>query len=187
MPPPPVPDEVPLHARHRYRDATDAEAKALASGLRLRILRMTLDDPMTNKEIADTLGRPPASILHHVRTLVETGFLAAEGARRGTRGAREIPYRATGKSWYVNTRGGLHSMVDAFLSDIDGMPEDQLKVTRLGLRMSPGDLEAFTERLSALLQEMHDHPRDPSAQPHSLFLAMHPDMTMPTSPPGADR
>ena len=56
------------------RPATDAEARALASGVRLRILRLCWDEPRTNKEIAARLDRNPATVLHHVRTLVDTGF-----------------------------------------------------------------------------------------------------------------
>ncbi len=167
-------DEAP----QSYRNATDAEAKALASGLRLRILRMTLDEALTNKEIADTLGKPPASVLHHVRTLVDTGFLAAGEPRRGARGAREIPYRATGKSWYVDTPVGVHSMLDAFLHEIKDMPEEQMQMTRLGLRLSAADLEDFTHRLHDLLKEMHDRPREPEAQPYSVFVAIHPDTSV---------
>ncbi|HMG62144.1 MAG TPA: winged helix-turn-helix domain-containing protein, partial [Streptosporangiaceae bacterium] len=85
------------------RQATDEEARALASALRLRILRICLDEGRTNQEIAQILGRDPASILHHIRTLVRTGFLEALPERRGTRGAREIPYRATRKSWRLST------------------------------------------------------------------------------------
>ena len=66
-------DQMPFERRA----ATDAEARALASGLRLRILRLTLDEALTNKEIADALDRNPASVLHHVRTLVDNGFLRA--------------------------------------------------------------------------------------------------------------
>jgi predicted ArsR family transcriptional regulator len=84
------------------RAATDEEARAIASPLRLRILRLCLDRPLTNKQIAQVLGRDPASVLYHVRTLVRTGFLVAEGERRGARGAREVPYRATGKSWVLD-------------------------------------------------------------------------------------
>ncbi|MGB3258920.1 MAG: winged helix-turn-helix domain-containing protein [Ornithinimicrobium sp.] len=188
MPSSRVPDEQLPHTRHNYRDATDDEAKALASGLRLRILRMTLDESLTNKQIADALGKPAASVLHHVRTLVDTGFLAAEDPRRGARGSREIPYRATGKSWYVHAPIGAHSMVEAFLTEVQDVPEDQLHMTRLGLRMSAEDLEEFSERLHALLKEMHDRPRDLSAPPHSLFLAVHPDTSAPpASGPGSLR
>ncbi len=84
------------------RPATEAEARALASVTRLRILRLCLSDALTNKEIAARLGRNPATVLHHVRTLVDTGFLVADPARRGTRGSREVPYRATGKSWLMD-------------------------------------------------------------------------------------
>ena len=61
----------------------------MASPLRLRILRLCLDAPLTNKQIAAALGRDPASVLYHVRRLVRTGFLAPEQERRGVpRGPR---------------------------------------------------------------------------------------------------
>ena len=81
--------------------ADEAEAKAIASPLRLRILRITLHEPRTNKEIAEALGMNPASVLHHVRTLVDTGFLIEQHVRRGPRGSRERPYLASGKTWYL--------------------------------------------------------------------------------------
>src|SRR5690606_4715190 len=77
----------------------EARARALSSPLRLRILRICLHRPRTNKEIAEALDVTPAASLHHVRTLVRTGLLAPQEARRGNRGAREIPYLATGASW----------------------------------------------------------------------------------------
>jgi DNA-binding transcriptional ArsR family regulator len=76
-----------------------ARARALSSPLRLRILRLCLHKARTNKEIAGILKVNPATALHHVRTLLATGFLRAEEPRTGNRGAREIPYRATGLSW----------------------------------------------------------------------------------------
>ena len=56
----------------------EADARALASVLRMRILRLCLDEPMTNKEIATRLGKDPATTYHHVRTLTDRGFLAAQ-------------------------------------------------------------------------------------------------------------
>jgi DNA-binding transcriptional ArsR family regulator len=73
------------------RAATDEEARAMASPLRLRILRLCLDQSLTNKQIAAALDRDPATVLHHVRTLVRTGFLAAGDERRGARGAPRGP------------------------------------------------------------------------------------------------
>lgn len=167
--------EVPRHVQHVRREATDTEARALASGLRLRILRLTLDEPLTNREIADALGLNPATALHHVRTLVDTGFLEALEPRRGRRGAREIPYRATGKSWYMSTAVGTGSMVEAFLAEIATVPEADRDLTRLGLRLPAHELEEFRTRLGALVREFHDRPRDPEAEPWSLFVALHPD------------
>src|SRR2546421_3743811 len=86
----------------KRREATPDEARALANPLRLRILRLCLDEALTNKEIADGLGRDPGAVLHHVRMLVDTGFLRVEPVRTGHRGALEKPYRATGKSWEVS-------------------------------------------------------------------------------------
>ena len=57
------------------RPATRAEARALAHPLRLRILRLCLDEALTNREIAERVREQPATVLYHVRTLVRNGFL----------------------------------------------------------------------------------------------------------------
>ena len=157
------------------RPATDEEAKALASSLRLRILRICLGEGRTNKEIADALGRDPASVLHHTRTLVRTGFLEAQEERRGARGAREIPYRATRKSWQLTAPMPNRHLLDAFVEEVALAPAAELETSRMGLRLSPADLEEFRTRLYALLDEFADRPEDPAAPPWSLFLALHPD------------
>lgn len=157
------------------RAATDAEARALASGLRLRILRMCIDEALTNREIAETLGRNPATVLHHVRTLVDTGYLEALEPRRGRRGAREIPYRTTGKSWYTYSAHHDGPLLDAFLAEVALVPPEQQGMTRLGLRLPPEEMEEFRRRLDELLQEFHDRGRSPGAEPWSVFVAVHPD------------
>ncbi len=155
--------------------ATDAEARALASTLRLRILRICLGEARTNKEIAEILERDPASVLHHIRTLVRTGFLQPQPERRGTRGAREIPYLATRKSWRVNAPAMSRSMLDAFLEEFSLVSEEDSDTARLGLRLSPADFADFRNRLQNLLEEAATLPEDPSAPAWSLFLALHPD------------
>jgi len=84
------------------REATAEEARALANPLRLRILRLCLNASLTNKQLADRLDKDPATVLHHVRMLVDTGFLSADAVRSGAKGALEKPYRATGKSWEIS-------------------------------------------------------------------------------------
>jgi DNA-binding transcriptional ArsR family regulator len=161
------------------RPATDAEARALASAVRLRILRLCLHEALTNKEIAARRGRNPATVLHHVRTLVDTGFLAADEERRGARGAREVPYRATGKSWLMDRAGGPGPGSDvvlaAFLQEVATVGEEHLESTRLGLQLSPAAADEFRRRLYGLLDEYARRPADPGGDRWSVYLGMHPD------------
>jgi len=83
----------------RRRPASRTEAAALASAVRLRIIRLTAKRALTNKEIAGRLGKDPATTLYHVRKLVAAGFLVAQPERSGARGSKEIPYLGTGLSW----------------------------------------------------------------------------------------
>ncbi|WP_020519598.1 helix-turn-helix domain-containing protein [Catelliglobosispora koreensis] len=164
------------------RPATEAEAKALASALRLRILRLCLDEALTNKDIAARLGSQPATTLHHVRTLVATGFLAPAEVRRGARGSREIPYRATGKSWHMSitdtsaVAAGNQAMINAFLQEVELVDDPgQIMLTRMGLRLSDENAAAFMERLHEIFEEYKQRPPDPDGKPVSMFFALHPD------------
>lgn len=161
------------------RPATDEEAKALASSLRLRILRICVSEGRTNKEIAETLGRDPASILHHIRTLVRTGFLEPREERRGTRGAREIPYLATRKSWRLSTPAMDRSMLDTFLEEVALVPAAEVDTSRLGLRLPPGDMDEFRAQLRSLLDDFAARPDDPTAPAWSVFVTVHPDPNRP--------
>lgn len=163
------------------RPATDEEAKALASTLRLRILRICLGVGRTNKEIAQILGRHPASILHHVRTLVRTGFLEPLEERSLAGGGREIPYRATGKSWHLSTPAGSRTLLDTFLEELALVPAEEVESARLGLRLSPAEMSEFRARLRELLNDFADRPVDPTAPAWSLFLTVHPDPNRPSS------
>ena len=151
----------------------DADARALASTLRLRILRLCLDDSLTNREIAERLDRNPATVLHHVRTLVDRGFLVAEPARRGNRGSREVPYRATGKSWRTPGGAGMSRiLIDTFLEEVALVDPQDVVTTRLGLRLDarraarswpPG-----SARCSTTSPPAHPHPtarRTPCSSP----------------------
>jgi DNA-binding transcriptional ArsR family regulator len=165
--------------RRVRRPPTDAERRALASGLRLRILRLTLDRALTNREIAERLGRNPATTLHHVRTLVDTGFLAAEPVRRGTRGSREIPYRATGLSWALDfgddAAGPSAVMLETFLEEARAAGLEHLRASRLGLRLRPEEFEEFEQRLQDLLDEYAARSPSPDGTAWSVFLGLHPD------------
>jgi predicted ArsR family transcriptional regulator len=158
--------------------ATDAEARALASSLRLRILRVCLE-PHTNRELADIVGLNPATTLHHVRRLVDTGFLVAQPVRRGARGSREIPYLSTRKSWQLNTPAQGTVLIEAFLEEIAEVSISEVEASRLGLRVAPDRLVELRDRLHALLDEFASEADDPSAPAWSLFVALHPDPNRP--------
>jgi DNA-binding MarR family transcriptional regulator len=168
---------------HRKRPATEEEARALASSLRLRILRLCLDRALTNKEIAARLQTNPATTLHHVRKLVATGFLAPQEERRGTRGAREVPYLATGKSWTLDVhepgRQPSRAMLEAFLAEIEQVEASGAEVglSRLGLRLTAPELAEFRRRLQDLLDEYASRGPTPGGRPYSVFVAVHPDVS----------
>jgi len=156
--------------------AQQARARALASPLRMRILRLCLHEARTNKELSEELGVNPGSLLHHVRSLVANGFLRAEEPRRGTRGAREVPYRATGLSWgqYVPGVGAI--LLETFLQEIEGLPADDLNATRLGLKLSPERRDEMLGRFRDLFQEYANADSDPDGTPISLFFVEHPEV-----------
>jgi DNA-binding CsgD family transcriptional regulator len=176
QPPPPRPSPTPSPRR----PATKEKAAALASAVRLRILRMTYQQPLTNKEIAQRLSRDPATTLHHVRKLVATGFLDPLPARRGARGAREIPYRSTGLSWSLDLGsygdGGMvnEAVLEAFLGEVTEVGVERLDQTRLVLQLDEAQLGEFRDRLSGLLNEFAVRPAVPDAAVLAVYLALHP-------------
>lgn len=164
------------------RPATEAEARALASAIRLRIIRLCLDRALTNKEIAERLGAHPATTLHHVRKLVDTGFLVADEVRRGTRGSREVPYRSTGKSWTLDVEesrvtGGNQAVLDAFLQEVRLVDIETAALSRLGLRLNEAEYAELLHRFTELLDELASRPLSTDGRAYSVFLAVHPDVT----------
>jgi DNA-binding transcriptional ArsR family regulator len=163
-----------------WKDADEAEelrrARALASPLRMRILRLCLHEPRTNKELADELGVNPGTLLHHVRTLVETGFLSAETPRRGARGAREVPYLATRRSWNSGGDDISTTLIQTFLQEIDGLPPERLHIVRLGVKLNSESRAELLDRFQQLFEEFKDRPADADGEPLSLLFVEHPEI-----------
>jgi DNA-binding transcriptional ArsR family regulator len=163
------------------RPATAAEAKALAHPLRMRILRLCLDEALTNKQLAERLGKDPGTVLHHVRRLVATGFLIPEEVRQGEKGALEKPYRATGRSWNLSLEerpvDGVfpsEAMLEAFMAELAEVgPDARRNFNRLALTLSDASLAELETRIMAVLDDFAARPPDPDGQPWGLLFAMH--------------
>ncbi|TVT16070.1 ArsR family transcriptional regulator, partial [Amycolatopsis rhizosphaerae] len=114
--------------------------------------------------------------LHHVRKLVETGFLEPQPARRGNRGAKEIPYLSTGLSWQLDGIGEelAEAMLEAYLAEITEVPAGHLKQTRLVVRLSPEEFEEFTTRLDDLFEEYVAKPPREGTEGTAIYLATYP-------------
>jgi DNA-binding transcriptional ArsR family regulator len=152
----------------RRRRATILQAKAASHPLRLRILRLCGQQPMTNKQLADRLGTQPGTTLYHVRLLVEAGLLEPAPVRTGTSGALEKPYRSTGQSWWLSGYGDTdegapyddrddeHSlaMIEAFQAELrEAGPGSVRTYARFMLHLSEEEVRELDRRILEILDE----------------------------------
>src|SRR3954452_20001016 len=166
--------------KYPKRTASPAEFKAMAHPLRLRILRLCLHEAMTNKQLAQRLGKDPATVLHHVRMLVDTGFLAPELVRTGARGALEKPYRATGKSWVLSASSPREekleqaAVLDALKAELlEGSPDDVLEGARLGVRITPAKAKRYQARMEKLIPDLAAEPDAAAGEQFGFYLVWH--------------
>ena len=159
------------HLPTTRRPATLAEARAMAHPDRLRIIRLTFDAELTNKQLADQLGRDPATTLHHVRTLVDNGFLEAlPPPRHGAGVRREAALPVHGQSWAL--RSGARAHRRRHLGGdpgpagrgVRGAPQ-QRQLTRMALRLSPEQLARLQQRIHQLIDEAASWTRWTTASP----------------------
>jgi predicted ArsR family transcriptional regulator len=128
--------------------------------VRQRIVRLCGIRERTNKELADQLGRDPATVLHHVRQLVATGFLEPCEERLAPSGAREKPYRSTGRSWTLSLddHGGGQAevaMLDATREEVVQAGPDAVRTSaRLVVRLDDDQLEELLARVRSLVEEV---------------------------------
>jgi DNA-binding transcriptional ArsR family regulator len=162
----------------RRRPASRAEAAALGSAVRLRIIRLTAKKALTNKEIAQRLGKDPATTLYHVRKLVATGFLVAQPERTGARGSKEIPYLGTGLSWRLSKAGEQgeisQAMLGAYLEEIADLGGGELKQGRLVVQLDDASIREFEQRVQQLLDEFASRPSVPDGRELGIYVAWYP-------------
>jgi hypothetical protein len=170
----PSPDLAVVDARRRR--ATILQAKAASHPLRLRILRLCGQRPMTNKQLADRLHTQPGTTLYHVRLLVRAGLLEPAEIRTGASGALEKPYRNTGLSWWLSAYGDSDegepyddrddesslASIEAFRAELrEAGPGSVRTYARFLLHLSEEEVRELDRRLLAVLDEYirTDHQR----------------------------
>ncbi|MGI8417870.1 MAG: ArsR/SmtB family transcription factor, partial [Nakamurella sp.] len=105
----------------------------MAHPLRLRILRMCGMQELTNKQLADRLGRDPGTVLYHVRQLTEVGLVESAPVRTGKSGALEKPYRTTDQIRWLETTptlslpGGALAPIQAFQEELQEAGPDSVE------------------------------------------------------------
>jgi len=172
---------------------TPEQIKAVASPLRLRILRLCNNREWTNKELAVRLERDPATILHHVRLLVAAGLIEPVAVRQGRSGAYEKPYRATGLSWQLSfekaaedeEQEGELAMLSAFRQELAEAGNDAVtELCMFNLHLDEEALESFSERFRALIEDFRkdDHARKERGAPSHGGITVVYRLAEPTGP-----
>lgn len=164
--------------RPQRRPATPEEMQVLGSAVRLRIIRLTYQRALTNKEIAERIGRDPATTLHHVRKLHAAGFLEALPERRGTRGAKEIPYRSTLLSWRLRLPHEdvtvAEAMLQAYLGEVTEAGIGSVDQSRLVVQVDEHSLAELKVRVGELLDDFASRAPQPGAERTAIYVALYP-------------
>lgn len=172
---------------HDRTPATAAQAKALGSPVRLRILRLCLHDELTNQQLAARLECDPSTLHYHARILLDSGFLERAEPRHGSTGALEKPYRSTGLSWTldigIDKGDATLAMLDAFRAELtEAGPESVESSSRFVLHLDEAARNEMLQRIQEILDEYEatDDERRIEDQPRfgGLFVLhqlAHPD------------
>lgn len=166
-------------ARRIRPPATPEQVAAIGSAVRLRILRLCLRRPMTNRELAQRLDMDPATTLYHVRRLVDCDLLEAQQPRRGNRGAREIPYLARGVTWELEWSAAdrarkNEAMFEAFLAEVTEVGVERLEQTRAVLQLDAAAVADFQSRLHDLVDEFVRRAPAADEPRHAVYVAVYP-------------
>jgi DNA-binding MarR family transcriptional regulator len=163
------------------RQASVEELRALTHPARWRILRLCVDQSLTNKQIAERMNMSPATTLRHVRALANAGFLASEPDRQGLRGSRERPYRATGRTWGLVAvdldepelvqRMDLAIIAAHRAELLEAGPDSSRDLSRGLMRLGPRSLAELRQRVEALLLEFVDRD-EPDGEPLSYLWSL---------------
>lgn len=148
------------------------------------MLRLCLDDELTNLELAARLACDPSTAHYHASILLDAGFLERATPRHSPKGALEKPYRATGLSWTLDLgteqtgteqTAATQAMLDAFSAEFaEAGPESVESSSRFSLHLDADAREEMLDRIISILDEYQatDDERRRSGQPQlgGLFV-----------------
>jgi DNA-binding transcriptional ArsR family regulator len=118
--------------QERYEIETLEQLRAIADMLRLRIVDLLYERPMTVTQLAERLGIAPAKVHYHVRELEKVGLLRLVETRekggilekyyqpvaRSFEVAKELLHSSAGDEVIQTTRGWFQQFQDGFLRSI---------------------------------------------------------------------
>ncbi|MEO8970514.1 MAG: helix-turn-helix domain-containing protein [Ktedonobacteraceae bacterium] len=111
--------------QEHYKIDSIEQLRAIADGLRIRIIEMLQEQPMTVTQLGDAMGEAPAKIHYHVRELEKVGLLKlVETREKG--GILEKYYQPIARDFSVENSLFLQATPDESLAAI-GAWFDQLK------------------------------------------------------------
>jgi DNA-binding transcriptional ArsR family regulator len=79
------------------------QVRALADPLRIRMLQLFAQEPLTTKQVADRLGEKPTRLYNHARALEQAGLIRLVRTRQN-RGTTERYLEAVGSRFEVDAR-----------------------------------------------------------------------------------
>ena len=176
-----------------YRISDLDQVKALAHPLRMRIVEtLAQSDPMTTKQVAESLGEKPTRLYHHVDLLEKAGLVRLTHTRQN-RGATEKYYEAVARTF----RAGAELFSDESLADqqnairpmvrtvfenttaellrlIDSHPSDQLMeeegvLSYIEMHLTQEEIDAVQRKLRDVLDYLQDI-EDPEADSNKESL-----------------
>ena len=138
---------------------TPEQLKALGDAFRQKILLLLLDGAATTQQLAEVLNAPTSTVAHHLQVLTEAGLTRVVSTRQ-VRALTQKYFGRTARS-YVSisheATGDANDLLnDLFqtLKEIAANPERRSLSYQTGhARISPSQVQAFSERLDQLIQE----------------------------------
>ena len=169
------------------------QIRALRTSVRQEIVRtLGRTGPAGVKELAELLGRPPASLYYHVHELEDAGILRRTGTRPAGRreegvyelaAERVVINRTKSSKAFMSALDDLHrSTLRAAEREISRALEamrrdpsdrdDAVTLLRMSGRLSPSDLKKARRMLTDLVAFMDDRDDPKATATYSVTVAM---------------